>query len=302
MKGRLRRMVAPPHDDAPVLDMAQLDGRRGRVDDPAVVLVTEESDVDAIIAAASAERVAVGALAGREAEYRHRRLPTDFLDQFGPRRRQSEARKPPRQRLGQRRRLVRRDRRGAEKRGCDLRLHAEIDRSGEVLPGIDVPRRGAGQDFPLPLDQLRLNRLIAAGFETPNERAAPLRSEHQGRAVDLAPIAAPCPDKLLHQQRDGLRLVRQRRRAPIAAAHQTGDQPVLRADIARPTHVQIGEAATAAGPEAARFERTHDSRLKHERPRGVARPVQPVDQGLDRFRFFQRGQRQLLQPGGERPV
>ncbi len=169
--------MAPPHDDAPVLDMAQFGGRGGRVDDPAVILVAEESDVDAVVASAGAERVAVGALAGREAQHRHRRIAAGFLDHFDPRRRQAKTRKSPRQRLGERRGLVRRDRRRGEKRGGDLRSHAEIDRPGEVLPGIDIPRRGARQDFALPLGQPRLDRLVAAIVEAPDEDAAPLRPE-----------------------------------------------------------------------------------------------------------------------------
>ena len=178
VKGGFRRIMPPPHDDAPVLDMAQLGGRRGRVDDLAVVLVAEEGDVDAIVAAAGAERVAVGALAGREAQHRHRRLAADFLDQFGPRRRQAKARKTPRQRLGERRRLVRRHRRRGEKRGGDVRRHAEIERSGEALPGIDIPGRGAGQDFALALGQPRLDRLIAAGCRDARQtrRAASVRA------------------------------------------------------------------------------------------------------------------------------
>ena len=99
VKGGLRRIMAPPHDDAPVLDMAQLGGRGSGVDDPAVVLVAEEGDVDTIVAAAGAERVPIGSPAGREAQHRDRRLAADFLDQFGPRRRQAKARETPRQRL-----------------------------------------------------------------------------------------------------------------------------------------------------------------------------------------------------------
>ena len=173
VKGGLRRIIAPPHDDASVLDMPQLGRRGGRVDDLAVIFVAEKGDVDAIVAAAGAERVAGGTLAGREAQHRDRRIAADFLDQFGPRRRQAQARKAPRQRLGERRGLVRRDRRRGEKRGGDFRRHAEIDRPGKALPGIDIPRRGAGQDFAFSLlGQPRLDRLIAAIVEAPDECAS----------------------------------------------------------------------------------------------------------------------------------
>ena len=151
LKGGLRRIMAPPHDDASVLDMAQFGGRGGRVDDLAVILVSR------------GRRSRCGRRLGRRRSSSGRRAcgspgaapaPADRWRISST----TSIRGAGRPRPGNRRASASASAAAwfgatggaAQETGGDLRRHAEIERSGEVLPGSTYHGAAQGRISPSP--------------------------------------------------------------------------------------------------------------------------------------------------------